>query len=178
MNIMNFSVVGLRLSIRTILIYIIVGTYYRHPKKNSNNVFTEKLKENLHKLGNNNEITVVAGYFNFDLLEYDYNNLTNDLLSTMYSNFFQPCILGQTRITSNNWPSLQDNIFIKTHDKEAYSGNIIDKISDHIPNFAIIKNIFHPKINQKIKVRDMSHFNENIYLKDLEGTKKAGHLET
>ena len=60
----------------------------------------------------------------------------------MYSNFFQPCILEPTRITSNNRPSLLDNIFINTHDKEVYSGNIIDKISDHIPNFAIINNIF------------------------------------
>ena len=39
---------------------ILVGTYYRHPKKNSNNVFLEKLKEKLHKLGNNNKITIVA----------------------------------------------------------------------------------------------------------------------
>ena len=102
------------------------------------------MKENLHKLGNNNKITIVAGDFNFDLLKYDYNNLTNDFLSIMYSNFFQPCILEPTRITSNNRPSLLDNIFINTHDKEVYSGNIIDKISDHIPNFASI-NIFHNK---------------------------------
>ena len=62
----------------------------------------------------------------------------------MCSNFFQPCILERTRITSSNRPSLLDNTFINTHDKEVYSGNIIDKISDHIPNFASI-NIFHNK---------------------------------
>ena len=50
-----------------------VGTYYRHPKKNSNNVFLEKLKENLHKLGNNNKIAIVAGDYNFDLLKNYYN---------------------------------------------------------------------------------------------------------
>ena len=60
------------------------GTYYRHPKKNSNNVFLEKLEENLNNLGNNNKITIVAGDFNFDLLKYDYNNLNNDFLSIMY----------------------------------------------------------------------------------------------
>ena len=156
---------------------ILVGTYYRHPKKNSNNVFLEKLKENLHKLGNNNKITIVARDFNFDLLKYDYNNLTNDFLSIMYSNFFQPCILEPTRITSNNRPSLLDNIFINTHDKEVYSGNIIDKISDHMPNFAIINNIFHKKRNQKIMVRDMSHFNEIIYKKDLEELKRLDILK-
>ena len=132
---------------------ILVGTYYRHPKKNSNNVFLEKLKKNLHKLGNNNKITVVSGDFNFDLLKYDYNNLTNDFLSIMYSNFFQPCILEPIRILSNNRPSLLDNIFINTRDKGVYSGNMIDKISDHMPNFAIINNIFHKERNQKIMVR-------------------------
>ena len=100
---------------------------------------------------------------NFDILKYDYNNLINDFLSIIYSNFIQPCILEPTGITLNNRPSLVDNIFIKTHNKEVYSGNIIDTISDHMPNYAIIKNIFHKKRNQKIMMRDMSHFNEIIY---------------
>ena len=95
----------------------------------------------------------------------------------MYSNFFQPCILEPTRITSNNRPSLLDNIFINTHDKEVYSGNIIDKISDHIPKFVIIKSSFHRKGNQKIMVRDMSHFNEIIYKKDLNELKRLDILE-
>ena len=96
----------------------------------------------MHKLGNSIKITIVAGDFNFDLLKYDYNNLTNDFLTIMCSNFFQLCMLEPTRITSSDRPSLLDNIFINTHDKEVYSGNIIDKISDHMPNFAIINNIF------------------------------------
>ena len=37
-----------------------------------------------------------------------------------------------------------------------------------MPNFVIIKNIFHKKRNQKIMVREMVHFNEIIYKKDLE----------
>ena len=63
----------------------------------------------------------------------------------MYSNFFQPCIQEPTRITSNSRPSLVDNIFINRHDKEVYSRNIIDKISDHKPYFGIIKNFFQRK---------------------------------
>ena len=49
---------------------------------------------------------IVARDFNFDLLKYGYNNIANDFLSTMYSNFFQLCILEPTRITSNYRPSL------------------------------------------------------------------------
>ena len=79
----------------------------------------------------------------------------------MYSNFFQSCILEPTSITS------------KTHDKEVYSGNIID---DHMPNFAIIKNIVHER-NLKIRIRDMNHFNENFYQKDLEELKRLDILK-
>ena len=46
-----------------------------------------------------------------------------------------------------------------------------------MPNFSIIKNIFHKKRNEKIIVRDMSHFNEIIYKKRPRRAKKAGHLE-
>ena len=103
------------------------------------------MKENLHKLGNNNKIAIVARDFKFDLLKYDFNNLTRNFLIIMYSNFFQPSILEPSRVTSNNRPSLLDNTCINTHDKEVYSGNTVDKISDHMPKFAIIKNIFHKK---------------------------------
>ena len=43
--------------------------------------------------------------------------------------------------------------------------------------FAIIENIFHKKRNQKIMVRDMSHFNEIIYKKDLEELKRLDILK-
>ena len=81
---------------------ILVRTYYRHPRKNASNAFLEKLKENVHKPGNNNKTKIVSKDFNFDLLKYDFNNLTNDFLSIIYSNVFQPCILQLTTITSNN----------------------------------------------------------------------------
>ena len=45
-----------------------------------------------------------------------------------------------------------------------------------MPNFAII-NVFHKKRNQKIMVRDMSHFNEIIYKKDLEELKRLDNLK-
>ena len=46
-----------------------------------------------------------------------------------------------------------------------------------MPNYAIIKNTLRKKRNQKIKVRDMSHFNESIYLKDLEELKRLDILK-
>ena len=70
----------------------------------------------------------------------------------MYSNFLQPCILEPTRIVGNNRPSLIDNIFINTYDKPILSGNFINQISDHIPNFAIVRDILEKIKTKKIKI--------------------------
>ena len=61
----------------------------------------------------------------------------NDFLNIMYSNILQPCITEPTRIAGNNRLALINNIFINTCNKNVNSGNIIEKISDHMPNFVI-----------------------------------------
>ena len=85
----------------------------------------------------------------------------------MYSNFLQPCITEPTRILLGNRPSLVDNIFINIIDKNLHSGNLLDKLTDHLPNFVIIENMNKKTRKQKIKVRDMTHFTLNKYLADL-----------
>ena len=47
------------------------------------------------------------------------------------------------------------------------SGNLVEKISDNLPNFIIIKNINKKISKQKNKVRDSHSFNNNKYLEDL-----------
>ena len=108
----------------------IIGVYYRHPKKTSNNIFIDKLKENLGKIKNKNKTTIITGDFNYDILKFEFNKTIANFLNLMYSNFLQPTILEPTRIVSNNRPSLIDNIFINTYDKPIHSGNFINKISD------------------------------------------------
>ena len=63
----------------------------------------------------------------------------------MYSNFLRPSILKPTRIVANNRPSVIDSIFIKTIDKKIGSGNIIDKGSDHPPDFLLDKDFIETK---------------------------------
>ena len=106
---------------------------------------------------NNNKTIVVTGDFNYDILKYEYNSIINDFINLMYSHFLQPFILEPTRIVNNNRSSLLDNIFTNTHNKTLNSGNLSDKISDHMPNFLIIENILEPKKHQKIKIRDMKN---------------------
>ena len=150
---------------------IIIGVYYRHPKKTSNNIFLDKLKENLGKIKNKNKTTIITGDFNYDILKFEFNKTIANFLNLMYSNFLQPTILEPTRIVSNNRPSLIDNIFINTYDKPIHSGNFINKISDHMPNFVIVRDIFEKLKTKKIKIRDMKNFDDEKYLHDLEEIK-------
>ena len=64
-----------------------------------------------------------------------------------------------------------DNIFTNIADKEIYSGNIMAKITDHMPNFIIINNIIsHPK-REKVTKRDYSNFIEDDYLREVASVK-------
>ena len=89
----------------------------------------------------------------------------------MYTNFLQLNIVKQTEILANNRPSLVDNIFINTLGKEISSDNLVDKISDHMPNFVIVKDILEKKRNRKVKIRDMKKFCKETFLKDLDEIK-------
>ena len=104
-------------------------------------------------------------------------SIINDFINLMYSHFLQPFILEPTRIVNNNRSSLLDNIFTNTHNKTLNSGNLSDKISDHMPNFLIIENIPEPKKHQKIKVRDMKNFHEDKFLRDLDELKQINLLQ-
>ena len=148
---------------------IIIGVHYRHPKISSNNIFLDKRKETLGKIKNNNKTTNITGDLNYDILKYDFNKTIANFLNLMYSNFLQPFILAPTRIVGNSRPSLIDNIFINTYDKPILSGNFINKISDHMPNFTIVRDILIK--TKKIKIRDMKNFEEEKYLQDLEKIK-------
>ena len=82
----------------------------------------------------------------------------------MYPNFLWLCILEPSKIVANNRASIIDNIFINTIDKKIDSRNIIDKVSDHVPNFLLVKEITETKKYQKMKIRDMKNFDrKNIW---------------
>ena len=85
----------------------------------------------------------------------------------MYSNFLQPCSTEPTRGVPGNRPSLVDNIFINIIDKNLYSGNLLDKLTDHFQNFVIIENRNKKTNKQKMKMRGATHFTLDKYLADL-----------
>ena len=111
---------------------ILVAVFYRHPQKNSNEKFNEHLIDILEKITKENKQIFITGDFNYHLLDHSNNPHTDRFLDTMLTNFIQPCILEPTRVVNGNKPSLIDNIFTNAINKKIVSGNLLNKISDHI----------------------------------------------
>ena len=95
----------------------------------------------------------------------------------MHSNFLHPCITEPTRLIKKQKPCLIDNIFVNFFNKKIISGNLFDKISDHLPNYVVIKDINNKHTKRKFKTRDMKNFNQNKYLKDLKEIENLNLLQ-
>ena len=121
----------------------------------------------LEKLSKENKTAFLLGDFNIDLLKYDKHNSTNEFLDTLSSNYFLPLILLPTRITVSS-KTLIDNIFTNKISQDVISGNISASISDHLPQFSIIADIFSNKPFPKSNVfeRDWSNFDQQNFVLD------------
>ena len=129
----------------------LIGVAYRHPKSNDSQT-TESLQTTINKIKKENKNTVIIGDFNFDLLNHEKNDQISKFLHMMIENSYQPCIMEPTRIVQGNKPSLVDNIFTNSIEPVS-SGNLYQKISDHLPNFAIFNNSKSKKKKEFVKKR-------------------------
>lgn len=95
---------------------------------------------------------------------------TNDFINTMTLIFLRHCIIKPIGIFNYNRPSLVSNVFVNFHDKETFSEKIIDRITDHLSNFVIIKNMNNILHKQKIRMRDRKNqeVDQEKYLNDIE----------
>ena len=89
---------------------------------------------------NDNTTAIIAGDFNIDLIDSD-NKQVENYTNTILQNSFIPCITIPTRISYHS-ASIIDHILIKTTKKliqtKVSAGNLINDISDHLPNFIFI----------------------------------------
>ena len=125
--------------------------------------YLNKLLENISK---EQKSIFLLGDFNVNLLNYNEHNQTNEFLDSLASNSFILLILQPTRITSHS-TTLIDNIFSNVIDPDIISGNLTATISDHLPQLAIIPNMFGNISGNKSKIyeRDWSKFDlENFIL--------------
>ena len=145
---------------------IIVGCIYRHPAMDLNEFNDYYLNELLHKLSSENKSVILLGDFNVDLMKYDNHHSTNEFLDSLSSHLFLPHITQPTRIRDSS-KTLIDNIFSNTLIENTISGNLTATISDHLPQFLILPNIFSnpPSNKSNIYERDWSNFvQENLIL--------------
>ena len=99
------------------------------------------LNQVLDNISKEQKSVFLLGDFNVNLLKYNEHNQTNKFLDFLASNSFIPLILQPTRITSH-FNTLIDNIFSNAINPDIISGNLTATISDHLPQFAIIPNMF------------------------------------
>ena len=126
---------------------VLLGCIYRHPR-NKGDDFIVYMQSILEKVKKENKLLVIAGDFNLNLLKHDTDDRIKDFLNLMLSNHCQPTIMQSTRFSSENRPSLVDNIFINSIEHDTYSGNTISKITDHLPNFVFINHGNQNQIQQ------------------------------
>ena len=144
----------------------VVASVYRHPNGNTNH-FTEALQKLLNTL-DKNSTCIIAGDINIDLMKQDNSN-ANLYLETLMEHNFLPYICIPTRITDNS-ATLIDHINVRLpvnqiHNKIS-SGNLINDISDHLPNFFIIdlelSTIKERPLIRLYNKKNIQHFNNNI----------------
>ena len=95
-------------------------------------------------------------------MNYNEHNQTNEFLDSLASNSFIPLILQLTKITSHS-NTLIDNIFSNFIEPDIIPGNLPATISDHLPQFAIIPNIFWQYLRHE---RDWSKFDQENFILD------------
>ena len=118
-----------------------MGIIYRHPSIDFTDFNCNYLNKLLENISKEQKSVFPLGDFNVNVLNYNEHNQTNKFLDYLASNSFIPLILQPTRITSHS-NTLIDNIFSSVTDPDITSGNLTATISDHLPQFSIIPNMF------------------------------------
>ena len=125
--------------------------------------YLNKLLENISK---EQKSIFWLGDFSVNYLNYNEHNQRKKFLDSLASNSFIPLILQTARITSHS-NTLIVNIFSIDIDPDIKLDNLTATISGHLPQFAIIFNIFFniPGNKSNIYERDWSKFDwENFIL--------------
>ena len=147
---------------------IILCVTYRHPKKASDQTYNTWLQNSLEKIMQEHKIVVFVGDFNYNLFKYSKDQHVTAFADTMSGFNLQPTINRPTRIVGKQKPSLIDNIFINSLEKNITTGNLVSKISDHMPNFMIMNDHTMPHSKTQTKTRSLRNYDIDSYQKDID----------
>ena len=102
------------------------------------------------KLSKGNKTIFLFGDRNISLLNYDTHPPAIVFLDLHSSHYFLPHILQPTRLNSN-LEAITDNIFCNMAVLNIVSGKLTASISDHLPQFLVVLNIFFNSFFPKSK---------------------------
>ena len=128
---------------------ILCSCIYRHPWSNPD-ILKYHLETLFQRISRENKTVFLIGDFNVNLLNYDSHSQTNEFLNTLSSYFFLPYILQPSRVTERS-ATLIDNIYGNSIDHDSLSGNIVTQLSEHFPQFLLIK-------DDKKDFKDMNYY--------------------
>ena len=121
--------------------------------------------QNLLSKISSNKLVFIMGDFNVNLLDYAFHTPTSDFVNNFFSHSLLPCIHHPTRVSEQR-ASVIDNIYTNATNANITSGNIVIQISDHFPQFLILKNtqVSHNK-SESFK-HDYSKFKADKFLEN------------
>ena len=105
------------------------------------------------------------GDFNVNLLDYASHTPTTDFVNGFFSHSLLPSIHHPTRVSEHR-ASIIDNIYTNATNANLTGGNILTQITDHFPQFLILKNTQISHIKSESFKYDYSKFKEDKFLED------------
>ena len=98
---------------------------------------------------------VLMDDFNINLINTDTGYNVSDFYDTLSSKLFAPYILQPTRLTKSS-KTLTD-VFLNSIEFNTFSGNLTFQISDHFPQFLILKDFYHKTLINSNQVFEQSY---------------------
>ena len=138
---------------------IIVGSIYWHPSMPIDLFNHQFLIPFLHKVSSENKQILLLGDFNINLLNPSDDSGVSSFVDILGSHLILPEILLPTRIT-NHCKTLIDNIFSTLIGISNVSGNLIQSISDHLPQFCVFPARLNDHAKDECQFQNWSKFNQ------------------
>ena len=110
-----------------------IGTIYRSPNQNTdtNAQFIDSLYPIVQTISKAKTPAVITGDFNYNLLEYQNQHMSN-FIDVMYEHSFFPTITKPTRITASS-ATVLDHIWTNVFNSKMSSNILTDCVADHLP---------------------------------------------
>ena len=145
---------------------IIAGSIYKHPSLSTEEFNSNFLEPFLIKASKENKQILLLGDFNINLLHSSSDRNTLSFLNNLGSHLIIPNIFLPTRITDHSM-TLIDNIFSSITGFDSFSGNFLYSISDHLPQFHLLRRppSTQPK-QQNMQRKDWKNFDQENFVLD------------